>query len=171
MYENKELKNYADALQEQIMQQMRKLYSEAVIERWQNPRNVGKIENPDGYGKVKGECGDTMEFFLKIEKNKISECTFMTDGCGTSMAAGSMATEIAKNKTFTEALAIVSAEEILKQLGGLPQDSVVTVPMILVVIKASAVNVSNITGACRNYLPAFSRMKWKKPLTALCAGS
>ena len=96
--ENKELKNYADALQEQIVQQMRKLYSEAVIERWQNPRNVGKIENPDGYSKVKGECGDTMEFFLKIEKNKISECTFMTDGCGTSMAAGSMATEIAKNK-------------------------------------------------------------------------
>ncbi len=124
MSEDEELKNYADALQEQIMQQMRNVYSEAVIERWQNPRNVGKIDNPDGYGKVKGECGDTMEVFLKIEKNKISECTFMTDGCGTSMAAGSMATEIAKDKTFTEALAKVSAEEILKQLGGLPPDSV-----------------------------------------------
>ena len=124
MSENKELKNYADALQEQIMQQMRNEYSEAVIERWQNPRNVGKIDNPDGYGKVKGECGDTMEVFLKIDKNKISECTFLTDGCGTSMAAGSMATEIAKDKTFTEALAKVSAEEILRQLGGLPQDSV-----------------------------------------------
>ncbi len=124
MSENKDLKAYADALQEQIMQQMRKVYSAAVIEYWQNPRNVGKIDNPDGYGKVKGVCGDTMEIFLKIDKNKISECTFMTDGCGTSMVAGSMATEIAKNKTFTEALAIVSAEEILKQLGGLPQDSV-----------------------------------------------
>jgi len=114
MPKDEELKNYAAALQEQIMQQMRKEYSEAVIERWQNPRNVGKIDYPDGYGKVKGECGDTMEIFLRIDKNKISECTFMTDGCGTSMAAGSMATEIAKNKTFT----------VLKQLGGLPQDSV-----------------------------------------------
>ena len=123
MPKDEELKNYADALQEQLMQQMRKVYSEAVIERWQNPRNVGKIDNPDGYGKVKGICGDTMEIFLKIEKNKISECTFMTDGCGTSMAAGSMATEITKDKTFTEALAKVSAEEILKQLGGLPEDS------------------------------------------------
>jgi nitrogen fixation NifU-like protein len=124
MSENKDLKAYADALQEQIMQQMRKVYSAAVIEYWQNPRNVGKIDNPDGYGKVKGVCGDTMEIFLKIDKNKISECTFMTDGCGTSMVAGSMATEIAKDKTFTEALAKVSAEEILKQLGGLPEDSV-----------------------------------------------
>jgi len=123
MPKDEELKNYADALQEQLMQQMRKVYSEAVIERWQNPRNVGKIDNPDGYGKVKGICGDTMEIFLKLEKNKISKCTFMTDGCGTSMAAGSMATEIAKDKTFTEALAKVSAEEILKQLGGLPEDS------------------------------------------------
>ncbi|MFQ5721784.1 MAG: iron-sulfur cluster assembly scaffold protein, partial [Candidatus Aminicenantales bacterium] len=47
-------------------------------------------------------------------------CSFQTDGCGTTIACGSMATEIARGKSFTQALALISAEEILKRIGGLP---------------------------------------------------
>lgn len=119
-----ELDKYARELQEQLMEQIRKKYSDVVIDRWQNPRNFEKIDNPDGYASVKGSCGDTMEMSLKMSKDKISECGFQTDGCGTTIACGSIATELALKKTLTQALATVSADEILKKLGGLPESDI-----------------------------------------------
>lgn len=119
-----DLEKFTRELQEQIMNQLRRQYSPQVIERWQNPRNFQRLEHPDGYAKVKGSCGDTMEMFLKIKDDRILECSFFTDGCGTTIACGSMATELVEGKTFTEALALVSAEEILKNLGGLPEADV-----------------------------------------------
>lgn len=118
-----DFEKFAEQLQEMILEQARKTYSEIVIDHWQNPRNFRSTEQPDGYGKVKGMCGDTMEMFIKMKNGKISACSFLTDGCATTIACGSMATELAINKTFTEILAIVSGETILKKLGGLPEDS------------------------------------------------
>ncbi len=115
-----DMDKFAQELQEQIMEQIRKRYSETVINHWQNPRNFKKIKSPDGYASVKGSCGDTMEMFIKMDREKISECGFQTDGCGTTIVCGSVVTELALNKSFTEALARVSADEILKILGGLP---------------------------------------------------
>jgi nitrogen fixation NifU-like protein len=121
MTKDEELEEFARKLQEQIMEQARQEYTEAVIRRWLNPCNFRRIDNPDGYGKVKGSCGDTMEMFIRVNKERISDCAFQTDGCAATLACGSMATEIALNKTFTEALATVSGEAILKSLGGLPE--------------------------------------------------
>ena len=122
---NKEdLEKYAKQIQEMILEQARKEYSEVVIEHWQNPRNFRATEQPDGYGKVKGVCGDTMEMFIKVKNGKISECSFLTNGCATTIACGSIATELALTKTFTEALAVVSGETILNKLGGLPEVSI-----------------------------------------------
>lgn len=121
---DKDFDKFTNDLQEQIIEQVRKKYSEAVIDHWQNPRNFEKIEEPDGYAKVTGPCGDTMEMFVKIKDEKISECGFQTDGCGTSIVCGSVATEIIMNKLFIQAMALVSADSILKQLGGLPPDDV-----------------------------------------------
>lgn len=122
---NKEdLEKYAKQIQEMILEQARKEYSEVVIEHWQNPRNFRATEQPDGYGKVKGVCGDTMEMFIKVKNGKISECSFLTNGCATTIACGSIATELTLTKTFTEALAVVSGETILKKLGGLPEASI-----------------------------------------------
>jgi len=121
MTKDEELEEFARKLQEQITEQARREYTEAVITRWLNPRNFRRIENPDGYGKVKGSCGDTMEMFIRLDKNRISDCTFQTDGCAATLACGSMATEIAIDRSFTEALAAVSGEAILKRLGGLPE--------------------------------------------------
>jgi nitrogen fixation NifU-like protein len=118
--DNADIEKFARELQEQIMEQIKKRYSETAIDHWQNPRNFKKIENPDGYASVKGSCGDTMEMFIKMDREKITECGFQTDGCGTTIVCGSVATELALNKSFTEALAKVGADEILRRLEGLP---------------------------------------------------
>ncbi len=95
-----------------------------MIDNWQNPKNFQKMENPDGCAQAKGSCGDTMEMFLRMKDDLIQQCTFQTDGCGTTIACGSMATELALGRTFTQALASISSSEILKKLGGLPEEDV-----------------------------------------------
>jgi nitrogen fixation NifU-like protein len=110
-------------LQESIMEDARKIYSEKVIERWLNPRNLGKIRNPDGFAKIKGPCGDTMQIFFKVKDGRLSKIKFMTDGCASSIAAGNMATELAKRKKPDEA-AKINQQMILDALDGLPDESV-----------------------------------------------
>jgi len=97
-------------------------YSETVIDHAQNPRNVGSIPDADGFGSATGECGDTMGIWLKVANDRIKNITFWTDGCGTTIASGSMATEIAKGKTVIEATKI-GQQAILDALEGLPEDS------------------------------------------------
>jgi len=113
---------FLEKLQAQIIEDAKKVYSEKVIERWLSPRNMGTIEDPQGYGKITGPCGDTMEIFLRINKDTIIEAKFLTDGCVTTLASGSMATELAVRKTISEALKI-GQQTILENLGGLPPES------------------------------------------------
>jgi len=113
----------ADGLQASIMENARKIYSEKVIEQWLNPKNLGKIRNPDGFAKIKGPCGDTMQISFKLKDGRLSKIRFMTDGCASSIAAGSMATELAQGKKIEEAAGI-SQQMILEGLKGLPEESV-----------------------------------------------
>ena len=80
------------------------------------------LDRPDGYAKIKGPCGDTMEMFLKIQNDKIVDITYTTDGCMTSHAAGSAATVMAKGAAVRECLKI-SQSTILEHLGGMPDES------------------------------------------------
>ena len=120
----KDLEEFSRKLQEQIREQIREQYSRMVIDHWRNPRNFRKIINPDGYAKITGPCGDTMEMFIKSEEDTIMACAFQTDGCGTSIACGSITSELAKNKSLIQAAAGITPEEILEKLGGLPEESV-----------------------------------------------
>lgn len=122
--DNKDLEKFARELQEQFMEQIRKRYSQTVIDHWQNPRNFRKIKNPEGYAKVKGSCGDTMEMFIKIKEETITACTFQTDGCGTSIACGSITSELVRDKPIAQVKASISPDEILEKLGGLPEADV-----------------------------------------------
>ena len=122
MDKNPDLEKYARELQEQIMEQIKRRYSDKVITHWQNPRNFKRIDHPDGCAQVRGSCGDTMEMFVKMKDEMVLECAFQTDGCGTTIACGSVATELVRNKSFTQAIAGVTAQEILKHLDGLPED-------------------------------------------------
>ncbi|MEW6675643.1 MAG: iron-sulfur cluster assembly scaffold protein [Nitrospirota bacterium] len=109
-------------LQELIKNKLRKVYSEIVIDHAMNPRNLGNLEDADGFASMISSCGDTMEIWLKIKNDTIIGATFMTDGCGTTIASGSIVTEISKGKSIKEALKI-SQQDILDALGGLPEES------------------------------------------------
>ena len=111
---------FVDELDKTVMEEMRRDYSAKVVEIFLNPANVGKMDNPDGYGKITGSCGDTMEIFLKIKKNLIIDARFITDGCGPSLVCGSMVTQLAKGKHINEA-GEITAEKVLVELGGLPE--------------------------------------------------
>ena len=95
-------------------------YSKKVMDHFLNPRNVGVIKNPDGYGKVGNPvCGDVMEMYIKVEDNKITDIKFKTFGCGSAIATSSMVTELAMGKTVEEALEI-TRNDVANELDGLP---------------------------------------------------
>jgi nitrogen fixation NifU-like protein len=109
-------------LEQSIMAEMKKVYSEKTIDHFLNPRNLGEIPLHDGFGKVTGPCGDTMEISLKVRDGRVMNASFWTDGCGTSIASGSMVTELARGKSVLEAQKITQ-QDVLDALGGLPEDS------------------------------------------------
>ena len=145
-----DLDKMIEETQASIIEDARETFSEEVVNRWLNPKNLGKIEDPDGVGRVTGPCGDTVEISLKVKDDRITKALFMTDGCGTTIAAGSMATDLATGKEIKEALKI-SQEVILDALGGLPEDS-----------KHCALLASNtLKDAIKDYL-AYKRDPWKR---------
>lgn len=97
------------------------MYSEKVMDHFQNPRNVGEIENASGVGTVgNAKCGDIMRIFLDIDKEGIiRDCKFKTFGCGAAVATSSMATELVKGKTVEEALKVTN-KAVMEALDGLP---------------------------------------------------
>lgn len=96
------------------------MYSEIVMDHFQNPRNVGEIENADGVGEVGNpKCGDIMKMYLKIENDVIVDVKFKTFGCGSAIASSSMTTELIKGKTIKEALQLTN-KDVAESLGGLP---------------------------------------------------
>lgn len=95
-------------------------YSKKVMEHFMNPKNVGVIENPDGYGKVGNPiCGDVMELFIRVKDGIIADIKFKTFGCGSAIATSSMITELAKGKTVDDALKI-TRKDVADELDGLP---------------------------------------------------
>ncbi len=98
------------------------IYSEKVMEHFQNPRNVGTMEDADGIGQVGNPvCGDMMTFYIKVEDNRITDVKFQTFGCGAAIAVSSMVSEMAIGKTVEEALQITN-ESVAEELGGLPKN-------------------------------------------------
>lgn len=96
------------------------MYSEKVMDHFQNPRNVGEIEDANGVGVVgNAKCGDIMKMYLKIEGDVITDCKFKTFGCGSAIATSSMATELIKGKTIKEAMSLTN-KAVAEALDGLP---------------------------------------------------
>ena len=95
-------------------------YTEKVMEHFMNPRNVGVIEDADGYGKVGNPvCGDLMEMFIKVKDDIITDIKFRTFGCGSAIATSSMVTEMAKGMHVDEAMKITRGD-VADELEGLP---------------------------------------------------
>ena len=96
------------------------LYSDKVMDHFQNPRNVGKLDDADGIGEVGNtKCGDIMRMYIKVRDGVIVDCKFNTFGCGSAIATSSMATELSKGKPVEEALEL-SNKAVVEALDGLP---------------------------------------------------
>lgn len=96
------------------------MYTEKVMEHFQNPRNVGEIPDADGEGLVGNPvCGDIMKLFIKVKDGIITDVKFKTFGCGAAIATSSMVTEMVKGMTIDEALK-VSNKVVAEALDGLP---------------------------------------------------
>ena len=98
------------------------IYSETVMEHFNNPRNVGEIEDPDGVGEVGNPvCGDMMTFYIKVDdEERLEDIKFKTFGCGAAIAVSSMVSEMARGKTLEEALKI-TPRSVADELEGLPK--------------------------------------------------
>ncbi len=98
------------------------MYSATVIDHFQAPRNVGLMRNPDAVGESEDPaCGDLARFYLRIEQGCVTEARFQTYGCGPSIAAASLATELVRGRPV-EALGQLTPEGLEQALGGLPED-------------------------------------------------
>ena len=96
------------------------LYSEKVMDHFQHPRNLGKMENADGVGEVgNAKCGDIMKMYIKVDDGIITDVKFNTFGCGSAIATSSMATEMIKGKSVEDALEL-SNQAVVEALDGLP---------------------------------------------------
>ncbi len=98
------------------------MYSEKVMDHFNNPRNVGEIENASGVGTVgNAKCGDIMRIYLDVDEDTkiIKDCKFKTFGCGAAVATSSMATELVTGKTIYEALKVTN-KAVMEALDGLP---------------------------------------------------
>jgi nitrogen fixation NifU-like protein len=139
-----------DKLEEEIMADMWSTYTKTVVDHALNPRNVGSMTHADGFGRVTGPCGDTMEIWLRVKNGAIAQATFWTDGCGTSIAAGSMVTELVRGKAIAEGLRITQ-QDVLDALGGLPEES----------IHCALLAANTLREAIRDYLD-FQKEPWKR---------
>lgn len=96
-------------------------YTDDVMEQFHHPRNVGKIDDPDGVGEVGSlACGDALKLMFKLDKDgRIKDVKFQTFGCASAIASSSILTEMIKGMTLEEA-ANVTNKDIVEKLGGLP---------------------------------------------------
>lgn len=96
------------------------MYSTKVMDHFQNPRNVGEIDEADGVGEVGNPvCGDIMKLYIKVRNGRIVDAKFKTFGCGAAIATSSMVTELVKGRTLEEAEQI-SRDTVAEALDGLP---------------------------------------------------
>ena len=99
------------------------LYNEKVMDHFMNPRNMGDIKDADAIGEVgAAACGDIMKITLKIDDvtQTVTDARFKTFGCGSAIAASSMATELIKGRTIEELQKNFNNDDIVTALGGLP---------------------------------------------------
>ena len=95
-------------------------YSAKVLEHFENPHNVGKIDDADGIGEVgNAKCGDIMKMYIKVKDDVITDVKFNTYGCASAIATSSIATDMIKGKPLSEALKLTN-KAVVEALDGLP---------------------------------------------------
>jgi nitrogen fixation protein NifU and related proteins len=105
---------------DELRERLRAVYSETITDHVLHPRNNEEIPNPDGFAACRSGCNEVMKIWLRVRNEIIMDSAFWTNGCAATIACGSMATELVKDKSIREALAI-TAEDIAQALVNLPE--------------------------------------------------
>lgn len=122
------------------------MYSEKVMEHFENPRNVGEIKDADGIGEVgNAKCGDIMRMYIKVDGDIISDVKFKTFGCGSAVASSSMATELIMGKSIDEVMQLTN-RAVVEALDGLPPVKVHCSVLAEQAIKAALLDYSQKSG-------------------------
>ncbi len=111
-----------EKLKKIVKDQLRELYSDKTLDLMLMPVNNRRLDSPDAYAKYTGSCGDTMEFYLKINDGVIADSSFQTDGCGPTVASGGMVAEMINGMKIHKVKKI-KPKNVLKELGGLPKEN------------------------------------------------
>lgn len=112
------------------------VYSPELLDHFQNPRNVGEVDNPDASAQLENPgCGDVLKLSLRLEGDRIAEIRFRAKGCVPAMACGSAVTELAEGRRIAEAR-LLSREELLRKVGGVPEASQHAIHLAMDTLKA-----------------------------------
>ncbi len=139
---------FIDKLQEDIFDDARQALGERGFDRWRNPKFNGRMEVPHGMARVTGECGDSMEIYLRFKNNHVSEASYYTDGCASSCVAGSFAAELTLGKT-PEEITEITAETVLEAIGRLPKED----------LHCAGLSARTVQGALDNYMSGLVNKK------------
>lgn len=134
---------FLDQLQNDIFDEAKDALGEKGFERWRTPRYTGRMQNPDGWSKVTGECGDTMEIYLKFKDNRVAKASYYTDGCASSQVSGSFAAELTLGRT-PEEVTDITPDRILMAIGKLPEED----------LHCTTLAARTVHGALDNYMAA-----------------
>ena len=97
-------------------------YSPTLVDHFLNPRNAGMMREPDGTGESEfAGCGDLARFFLRVRYGRAVEVRFQTYGCGPTIAAASVASELGRGRTVDD-LSRLTSGDVEEALEGLPED-------------------------------------------------
>jgi nitrogen fixation NifU-like protein len=100
------------------------MYNETVLDHYNNPRNLGEIEDADGVGIYMSEyCGDITKFWIRVSGGRITDARYRTQGCAAVIACGSVLTELVRGMTVEEALRLTK-DDIVSALNGLPEQKI-----------------------------------------------
>ncbi|MBI3458538.1 MAG: iron-sulfur cluster assembly scaffold protein [Candidatus Rokubacteria bacterium] len=113
------------------------MYSEILLDHFRAPRNVGMMRDADAVGESEDpSCGDLARFYLRIPDGKVAEARFQTYGCGPSIAAASLLTELVQGRAVEE-LGALSAADVERALGGLPEDRRHAATLVIAALRAA----------------------------------
>jgi nitrogen fixation NifU-like protein len=137
-------------VRQRAVDEMRRLYSDTVIDHVLSPRNAGRLADADGHASVTTDGGDTMRIWIAVDDDRVKRATFWTDACAATVASLSMVTELVRGRPLVEAMRI-GQQEVLDALDGLPEGNVHCAHQAVQTLKA----------AVQDYL-ALRKAPWKK---------
>jgi nitrogen fixation NifU-like protein len=144
------MKERFDKLDQFVLGNAQATYSEIFLEHALHPRNAGNLEGANAFAALHSHDDDSLEIWLRVEDENIQDARFWTEGCGTTIACGSMLTEMVKGKPMADAFQLTPGD-IESALGGLPGDGCTCAKLAIDTLKT----------ALRDYL-AFKKEPWRR---------